>query len=270
MTPKRALHHDPSLPVQHTAAGTPRRAAGASRRVPLAKTIAAVGVSVAAAATGLALVLPYTSGGASYAIASPAASPSAEQLAAVGTQTPTAPATTASATAAPVSAASSSSSTGTTTTKATTSKAAASASSSTKTTTAKATTTTKAASSAATSSGAAQVVAYVKARIGYPYKVGTMGPDYYDCAGLVAAAYRSAGFDMPFSEAYESSHGTYVGIDDLKPGDVVAWGSPVHSVSIYIGNDTIIIADGPNYGVRTYSLSGRTSWDTFAGGHRYL
>jgi cell wall-associated NlpC family hydrolase len=97
-----------------------------------------------------------------------------------------------------------------------------------------------------------------------------MGPDYYDCAGLVAAAYRSAGFNMPFSEAYESSHGTSVGINSLKPGDVVAWGSPVHAVSIYIGNDTIVIADGVKYGVRTDSLSGRTSWDTFAGGHRYL
>lgn len=121
----------------------------------------------------------------------------------------------------------------------------------------------------AASGAAATIVAYVKARIGAPYRVGSTGPTYYDCAGLVYAAHRAAGVSMTYSEKWESTHGTSVALADLRPGDVVVLGSPVHAVGIYVGDDTMVIADGPSYGVRAVKLSARWSWDTFGGARRY-
>ncbi len=117
----------------------------------------------------------------------------------------------------------------------------------------------------------AQIVAYAKAHLGYPYRVNTMGPDYYDCAGLVAAAYRSAGYPMVYSEAWEISHGTSVSRSELTPGDVIYWAAPGHeSVAIYIGNDTIVIADGPSYGIRTDTITHRLTWDTWGDARHYV
>ncbi len=129
---------------------------------------------------------------------------------------------------------------------------------------------TASASKSTVSGVAAKAVAYAKAQLGAPYEVGTMGPDTFDCAGLVAAAYQSAGYPMVFSEAWEVSHGTAVSRSNLQPGDVIHWVSSGHeSVSIYIGNDTIVIADGPTYGVRTDTLTHRETWDVFGGARRY-
>lgn len=126
-----------------------------------------------------------------------------------------------------------------------------------------------AASAPAPGSVAAQVVAFAKDHLGAPYSVGSMGPVYYDCSGLVAAAYQSAGVAVPHSMSWQSTNGTPVALADLQPGDVVSWGSPVSAVSIYVGDGTLILADGPGYGVRSVSLASRLSWSTFAGAHRF-
>nr|NLI48843.1 SH3 domain-containing protein [Propionibacterium sp.] len=117
---------------------------------------------------------------------------------------------------------------------------------------------------------AAQVVEYAKAHLGYPYQVGSKGPDAFDCSGLVAAAYASAGVLVPHSMTTQATTGTPVALADLQPGDVVVWGSPVTAVSLYTGDGQLVIADGPAYGVRQVSLSSRLSWATFAGGRRYV
>ncbi len=116
---------------------------------------------------------------------------------------------------------------------------------------------------------AAQVVAYARAHVGSPYVVGTRGPDTFDCSGLVAAAYGSAGVLVPHSMSTQAATGTRIALADLQPGDAVVWGDPVSAVSIYVGDDQLIIADGPAYGVRQVSLSSRLKWATFAGGRRY-
>lgn len=117
---------------------------------------------------------------------------------------------------------------------------------------------------------AAQVVAYAQAHVGYPYQVGSKGPDAFDCSGLVSAAYGSAGVAIPHSMSTQAATGTRIALADLRPGDVVVWGEPVTAVSLYVGDDRLIIADGPAYGVRQVSLSARLTWATFAGGRRYL
>ncbi len=116
----------------------------------------------------------------------------------------------------------------------------------------------------------AKVVEYALAHVGYPYAVGTKGPDTYDCSGLVTAAYASAGVTIPYSTVKQSQLGTPVAYADLRPGDVIVWGSPVSAVSIYIGNDQLVIADGYGYGIRQMSVSYRMTWATFGGGRRYV
>ncbi len=275
MTARRALPADPSL----LGAG-PRRALHPRARVPRARTIVVSTATLASVAVGCALFLPAGGGAQPIAIASQQSASEAAHLAALSSLTASprqsseqratsqdSPAATPTSVATPSPDASPSP------TPTTESPTPAPASSTTATTTKAATPAAKATAAmtkAAASSAAEQVVAYAREHIGYPYEVGTMGPDYYDCAGLVAAAYRSAGYNMPFSEAKESSGGTYVALEDLQPGHVVVWGSPVHSVSIYAGDGVIIIADGPDYGIRTVTLDARLKWDTFAGGRRYL
>jgi len=117
---------------------------------------------------------------------------------------------------------------------------------------------------------AAQVVGYATAHLGSPYVVGSRGPDSFDCSGLVAAAYASAGVLVPHSMATQAATGTLVALADLQPGDVVVWGDPVSAVSIYVGGGQLVIADGPAYGVRQVSLASRLTWATFAGGRRYV
>ncbi len=120
------------------------------------------------------------------------------------------------------------------------------------------------------SSVGARVAQYALAHVGYPYEVGTKGPSTFDCAGLVVAAYASADVKVPFSLAQQSKLGTPVARADLRPGDVILWGSPVSAISIYVGDDQLVIADGYGYGVRKMSVTYRTSWATFAGGRRYV
>jgi len=115
----------------------------------------------------------------------------------------------------------------------------------------------------------AQVAAYARAHIGYPYQVGTKGPDVFDCAGLVTAAFASAGVTVRHSMTAQAALGSYVSRENLRPGDLVIWGDPVSAVSIYIGNDTIVIGDGPAYGVRTVTVTERLKYRSFQGGRRY-
>ena len=130
-------------------------------------------------------------------------------------------------------------------------------------------TTTAPVSSQAANSVTAQVAAYARAHIGYPYRVNTKGPETYDCAGLVTAAFASAGVTVRHSMTTQAALGSYVSRENLRPGDIVIWGDPVSAVSIYIGNDTIVIGDGAAYGVRTVTITERIKYRSFQGGRRY-
>jgi len=67
----------------------------------------------------------------------------------------------------------------------------------------------------------------------------------------------------------QAALGSYVSRENLRPGDIVIWGDPVSAVSIYIGNDTIVIGDGAAYGVRTVTITERMKYRSFQGGRRY-
>lgn len=104
-------------------------------------------------------------------------------------------------------------------------------------------------------SGASKAVATAAAQIGKPYEWAAEGPDSYDCSGLTLYAWRSAGVSLPHSSRAQYASLPHVDRDDLRPGDLVFYGSPIHHVGIYEGNGVMINAPQTGEFVRRDSIS---------------
>lgn len=79
-------------------------------------------------------------------------------------------------------------------------------------------------------------------QLGKPYVWAADGPDTFDCSGLTMFVWAKAGVSLPHSSRAQFNEGTHVGRGDLRPGDLVFFGSPIHHVGIYIGGDSYIAA----------------------------
>ncbi|GAA2503951.1 C40 family peptidase [Streptomyces gobitricini] len=103
---------------------------------------------------------------------------------------------------------------------------------------------------------AAAIVAFARAQVGDAYVMGSTGPNSWDCSGLVQAAYRQAGIELPRVSGDQSSRGTSVSLDNLQPGDILYWGSRSNSyhVAIYVGGGMFVGAQNPETGVVERSL----------------
>ncbi|MGW6564515.1 C40 family peptidase [Streptomyces sp. NPDC054975] len=115
---------------------------------------------------------------------------------------------------------------------------------------------------------AAAIVAFARAQVGDAYVSGGTGPNSWDCSGLVQAAYRQAGIDLPRVSSSQSSMGTSVSLSNLQPGDILYWGSRSGSyhVAIYVGGGMYVGAQNPSTGVVERSLD----WDMPSGAVRIL
>ena len=81
--------------------------------------------------------------------------------------------------------------------------------------------------STSTSSGhrsAAAVVSFLKAQVGNAYVMGATGPNAWDCSGLVQAAFKQVGVDLPRVSQDQSTAGTEVALSNLQVGDILYWG----------------------------------------------
>jgi resuscitation-promoting factor RpfA len=107
-----------------------------------------------------------------------------------------------------------------------------------------------------TGTGAAGVVAFVRAQLGEQYVLGGNGPSVWDCSGLTQAAYAAHGVHLPRVSQEQSLKGTPVAISMAQPGDLLYWGSPgsAHHVAVYIGNGRFIGAQNPGSGVVEHEL----------------
>ncbi|MBN9100374.1 MAG: C40 family peptidase [Pseudonocardia sp.] len=83
-------------------------------------------------------------------------------------------------------------------------------------------------------------------QLGKPYVWGAEGPNSYDCSGLTSWAFKKAGVTLPRSSSQQALVGRAVSWDQLQPGDLVFYYSPVSHVGIYAGNGTFI--DAPQSG----------------------
>ena len=93
---------------------------------------------------------------------------------------------------------------------------------------------------------AAAAVSYAMAQVGKAYVYGAAGPSAFDCSGLTMMAWAQAGVGLPHSSSAQSGTGTRVSADQLQPGDLVFYYSPISHVGMYIGNGQMVHA--PNTG----------------------
>ncbi|MCK8677216.1 C40 family peptidase [Streptomyces lichenis] len=109
-------------------------------------------------------------------------------------------------------------------------------------------------------SEAARVVAFAEAQLGKPYVPGAAGPSSYDCSGLVRAAWKAAGVELPRDAGAQALAGTPVAMGQMRAGDLVffhgggAGPGPGGHVGIYKGDGMMIHAPGPGAGVREESV----------------
>lgn len=89
-----------------------------------------------------------------------------------------------------------------------------------------------------------QVVDIAKQWMGTPYVWGGNTPGKgLDCSGLVQQAFRKVGIELPRVAADQARAGTKVeSLAQAKPGDLVAFGSPVDHIGIYVGDNKMLVA----------------------------
>jgi cell wall-associated NlpC family hydrolase len=114
---------------------------------------------------------------------------------------------------------------------------------------------TSSSSSTATGSAAA-IVSFAKAQIGDAYVSGATGPNAWDCSGLVQAAYKQVGVNLPRVSQDQSVAGTQVSLSNLQPGDILYWGGAgsAYHVGIYVGGGQFVGAQNSGTGVIQASL----------------
>jgi peptidoglycan DL-endopeptidase CwlO len=92
--------------------------------------------------------------------------------------------------------------------------------------------------------------------IGIPYVWGGDRPSTgMDCSGFTQFVYAQHGVSLPHYSGYQAEMGTPVDYFSIQPGDLLAFGFPVHHVGIYIGEDLFIHAPGTGDYIKISVLS---------------
>ena len=105
-----------------------------------------------------------------------------------------------------------------------------------------------------------QVVSSASKYLGVPYVWGGTDPNKgLDCSGLVQRAYKDLGIDLPRVAADQAKMGTPVAsLADARPGDLVAFGSPVDHIGIYAGDGKMVVAPHTGDVVKIQDIAPRT------------
>lgn len=120
--------------------------------------------------------------------------------------------------------------------------------------------------SATQRSEAARIVAAARSHIGARFRMGSEGPRYFDCSGLIYRVYQQSGLLSRIGGARRTAAAYYrwfkqrgkASRTNPKVGDLVIWtkhGKISHS-GIYIGNGQVISALINPWGVKRTSLYG--------------
>ncbi len=101
-----------------------------------------------------------------------------------------------------------------------------------------------------------RALAFAKAQLGKPYKWAGVGPNSYDCSGLVLAAWRSVGVSMPRTSQQQFRSGHRILKSQLRAGDLVFfYGSSPSHVGLYAGDGMIIHSPRPGKRVEYMKMS---------------
>lgn len=112
--------------------------------------------------------------------------------------------------------------------------------------------------------GAQAAIAFARAQIGEPYAWGGSGPSSWDCSGLTAGAWGSAGKYLPHWSVGQYQESTPISRSQLRPGDLVFYSdsgssSGIYHVGLYTGGGMMVHA--PRTG-RDVEEVGIDSWTT--------
>jgi cell wall-associated NlpC family hydrolase len=91
----------------------------------------------------------------------------------------------------------------------------------------------------AVSGGAGAALAYAYAQLGKPYCYAGVGPECYDCSGLVMMAWAQAGINTPHGSTEQYNMFPHIPLSQAQPGDIIAWDG--HD-GLYIGGGMMIHA----------------------------
>jgi peptidoglycan DL-endopeptidase CwlO len=102
--------------------------------------------------------------------------------------------------------------------------------------------------------GAEKAIAIALSQVGKPYQWGATGPGSFDCSGLMMYSWRAAGRSIPRSSRTQFAGTRRVSVSQIKPGDLVFFGRPIHHVGMYIGNGQMVEASRRGVPVRVRSI----------------
>jgi len=112
------------------------------------------------------------------------------------------------------------------------------------------------------SPGHPEIVKIAMGYFGVPYVWGGASPSGFDCSGLTMYCYAQIGIHMSHGATDQQRQSTPVSLGDLRPGDLVFFGSSSysHHVAIYAGGGSVIEAPHTGAVVGYGPLGGRDAW----------
>ena len=97
----------------------------------------------------------------------------------------------------------------------------------------------------AVSGRAGTALRYAVQQIGDNYVWGAAGPIRWDCSGLTMRSFQQSGVKLPHSSRAQFGYGRSISRNNLQPGDLVFFGTPISHVGIYIGKNKMVHAPRP-------------------------
>jgi cell wall-associated NlpC family hydrolase len=103
---------------------------------------------------------------------------------------------------------------------------------------------------------ASDAVRFALAQLGKPYVWGAVGPDSYDCSGLVMSAFRSAGVPIPRTTYAQALIGTPVPRDQVRAGDLVLYYDSLTHVAMALDSTMAVHASTAGEPVKVGLING--------------
>lgn len=97
--------------------------------------------------------------------------------------------------------------------------------------------------------------------IGVPYVWGGTTPKGFDCSGLMQYTYNQLGIHISRTTSSQIHNGREVSREELKKGDLILFGHPVHHVGMYVGDGNFIEAPYSGAYVKITPLSSRSDYN---------
>ncbi|MEV7077679.1 C40 family peptidase [Streptomyces sp. NPDC093516] len=100
-----------------------------------------------------------------------------------------------------------------------------------------------------------RAVRYAVRQLGKPYEWGAEGPESFDCSGLTSQAWAAAGIPIPRTSQEQWRRLERIGLDELRPGDLVVYFEEATHVALYLGDGQVVQAPRPGAKVKVSPIA---------------